>query len=110
MGTVRGFVDLGCTRVSPSISVGQGFGIEFMITLVLVLVVFAAAADANNKDNVKGSAPLAISLSITTCHLFAIPLTGSSMNPARSLGPAVILQNFSNHWVYWVGPLLGSIL
>ena len=54
----------------------QGLGIELLITMVLVLTVYAAAADSHNSGNVKGSAPLAIGLSITTCHLFAIPLTG----------------------------------
>ena len=74
------------------INAGQGFGIEFIITLVLVLVVFAAAADGNNSESVRGSAPLAIGLSITTCHLFAIPLTGSSMNPARIFLLPVMLR------------------
>ncbi len=54
----------------------QAVGVEMMITMVLVLTVYGAAADENNTESVKGSAPLAIGLSIATCHLFAIPLTG----------------------------------
>lgn len=108
-GTARGADGLGMTKVSTElINAGQGFGIEFFITFILVLVVFGSAADENNAPNVKGSAPLAIGLSITTCHLFAIPFTGSSMNPARTFGPAVILGEWSHHWVYWLGPLLGG--
>ena len=97
------------TSALTNINAGQGFGIEFIITMVLVLVVFAAAADGNNAESVKGSAPLAIGLSITTCHLFAIPLTGSSMNPARTLGPSIVFNSWANHWVYWVGPILGGV-
>eukprot|EP00092_Neocalanus_flemingeri_P047648 GFUD01054072.1.p1 GENE.GFUD01054072.1~~GFUD01054072.1.p1 ORF type:complete len:340 (+),score=98.78 GFUD01054072.1:82-1101(+) len=107
---VRGAAGLGMTNVGSKVTAGQAVAIEMLITMVLVLVVFAAAADGINAATVKGSAPLAIGLSITTCHLFAVPLTGSSMNPARSLGPAVVLGQFENHWVYWVGPLLGGFL
>ncbi len=66
----RNYVNIGTNSL-------QAVGIEFLITMVLVLTVFAAAADENNAGNVKGSAPLAIGLSITTCHLFAIPFTGN---------------------------------
>jgi len=101
---------LGVTNFDNStLNAGQALGIEFFITFVLILVVFGAAADDHAAAASKGSAPLAIGLSITTCHLFAIPLTGSSMNPARSFGSAVIAGKFANHWVYWLGPILGGV-
>ena len=105
----RGAAGLGKTGLAPDVTFVQALTIEMLITMVLVMVVFAAAADSGNSSNVKGSAPLAIGLSITTCHLFAVPFTGSSMNPARSLGPAVILGEVEHLWVYWAGPLLGGI-
>jgi MIP family channel proteins len=90
----------GTVEIEYLINMGQGIGIEFFITFVLILVVFGSAADEHAAAATKGSAPLAIGLSITTCHLFAIPLTGSSMNPARSFGSAVIAGHWNNHLVY----------
>lgn len=99
-GLLKAFIpgDLQGTTGLTGINVGQGIGIELFITFVLVLCVYAP-----------GTTPLAIGLSISTCHLFAIPFTGSSMNPARSFGPAVVANVWANHWVYWVGPILGGI-
>ena len=70
--SMQGASGLGNTTLSPGVSEGQGFAIEFLITFTLIMVIFGAAADEDNQINVKGSAPLAIGLAITACHLFAV--------------------------------------
>jgi len=100
---------LGTTVLATNVSLLQGFGIEMVISMVLVLTVFACAADEENCKTMKGSAALAIGLSVTAGHLFALPFTGAGMNPARSLGPALATGIVTDHWVYWAGPLLGGV-
>ncbi|KAL3858939.1 hypothetical protein ACJMK2_009188 [Sinanodonta woodiana] len=99
---------LGCTLLSQGVDGGMGVGVEFCITFVLVLTVFATY-DKHRKD-LAGSFPLTIGLSVTTCHLFAVKFTGSSMNTARSFGPAVVMGIWKDNWVYWLGPILGGML
>ncbi|XP_029155814.1 aquaporin AQPAn.G-like isoform X2 [Nylanderia fulva] len=99
---------LGATMLGHGVSVSQGVVMEAIITFLLVLVVHAVT-DAKRSDT-KGWAPLAIGLTIATAHMAAVPITGSSMNPARTLGPAVVEDAYQNIWVYWVGPLLGALL
>lgn len=104
--TVRG--SFGVTNVNSDISVGHGLLVEIIITFELVFTVFATC-DSKRTD-LGGSAALAIGLAVAIGHLFGIPYTGASMNPARSFGPAVVTLRFENHWVYWLGPILGGIL
>ncbi|XP_011695560.1 PREDICTED: aquaporin AQPAe.a isoform X2 [Wasmannia auropunctata] len=98
---------LGAVKLSEQITPVQGFGVEFFLALILVLVV-CGACDAAKPDS-KGIAPLIIGLTVTVGHLVGIPRTGAGMNPARSLGSAVVMSSFDNHWVYWVGPIMGGI-
>lgn len=91
-----------------SITEAQGFGIECLISFLFVLTFFASQDD--KRSDLKGSAPLTIGLAAVACHLFALPATSCGMNPARSFGPAVVMGVWENHWVFWVGPLVGGLV
>ncbi|MCJ8731136.1 hypothetical protein PDJAM_G00195890 [Pangasius djambal] len=110
-GIVYGVRPLNNTRLGVNalneISAVQGIGVEMLATFQLVLCVLAAT-DKRRRD-VAGSVPLAIGLSVALGHLAAISFTGCGINPARSFGPALITHDFTDHWVYWVGPMCGGV-
>lgn len=99
---------LGVVSLSPGITPVQGLGVEFFLALILVIVV-CGACDAGKPDS-KGIAPLIIGLAVTVGHIVGVPRTGAGMNPARSLGSAVVMGAFGDHWLYWIGPILGGIV
>ncbi|MEE6464001.1 hypothetical protein FKM82_006131 [Ascaphus truei] len=99
--------NLGATLVNERLSTGHGLLIELLITFQLVFTI-SASCDLKRKE-MKGSPATAIGISIIIGHLFAINYTGASMNPARSLGPAIIMWKWENHWIYWVGPIIGAV-
>jgi aquaporin Z len=90
------------------ISVGGAFVVEIILTAVLVLVVLGVT----HGPGVKGLEGVAIGTVLTGIHLVGIPLTGTSVNPARALGPAIFATNnaLSQVWLFILAPLVGSIV
>ena len=99
--------NLGAHALGPGVSVSMGLLMEFVVTFVLVFVIFSTAVDRGGMGNL---APLAIGLTVLVDHLVAVPITGASMNPARSFGPALMSGQWADHWIYWVGPLIGGAI
>ncbi|XP_037101487.1 lens fiber major intrinsic protein-like [Syngnathus acus] len=105
-GNMRG--NLAMNTLQPGISLGMATTVEVFLTLQLVVCIFAVTDERRNGR--LGSAALSIGFSITIGHLMGMYYTGAGMNPARSFAPAVLLRNFVNHWVYWVGPIIGGAM
>jgi len=97
-------------EIKWDIHTGGGILLETSLTFFLVFCVFATASLPGDQKKMGAFAPQSIGLVVVCGHLFGIPFTGPSMNPARSFGPAVISGTWKDHWVYWVGPLLGGAL
>lgn len=96
------------TEVHPQLNAFQAVGIEIALTTALNFV-NCAVWDPVNRDK-SDSIPIKFGLTIAGLSLAGGPLTGASMNPVRSLAPAVWTGRWDNHWVYWVGPIIGGIL
>ena len=82
--------------------------LEAVLTFVLVFVFFATMVDGGNLSN--RLAGLTVGLTVAIGMLVAYPVTGAALNPARAFGPALVARHWSNHGVYWVGPLFGGVL
>eukprot|EP00092_Neocalanus_flemingeri_P049794 GFUD01057349.1.p1 GENE.GFUD01057349.1~~GFUD01057349.1.p1 ORF type:complete len:264 (+),score=76.83 GFUD01057349.1:106-897(+) len=105
----RATCSLGSNGLGANVTPLGGMVMELLMTMLLVLVVYASAVDTGNKTSPM-VAPLLIGLTVTAAHLVLMPYTGTSINPARSLGPALVSSTTADHWVFWVGPLLGGAL
>ncbi len=96
----------GGQAIALQVSGGQAFLLEFIATVFLVLVIFGTAVDPK-APRIGG---LAIGLVVTADILAIGPLTGASMNPARSFGPAVASGVFEAQAIYWAAPIAGAIV
>jgi len=89
-------------------SMAAGFVCEVVMTGIFLFVIMGAT----DKRAPTGFAPLAIGLTLTLIHLISIPVTNTSVNPARSTGPAVFIQGWAltQLWLFWAAPLLGGAI
>lgn len=90
-----------------SISAGPAFVTEWLMSFILMFVIMAVATDDNRAI---GRVALAVGLTVGFCALMGGPLTGASMNPARSFGPAVVGGLWSAHWIYWLAPTTAMVV
>jgi aquaporin Z len=89
-------------------SLVAGFTTEVVMTGMFLLIIMGAT----DKRAPQGLAPIAIGLGLTLIHLISIPVTNTSVNPARSTGPALIVGDWalSQLWLFWVAPIIGAVI
>ncbi|KAF2228839.1 aquaporin-like protein, partial [Viridothelium virens] len=96
------------TTLGGGTSIARGLFIEMFLTFLLVFTIFMLAAEKHKGTFI---APIGIGLALFVAELAGVFFTGGSLNPARSFGPCVALRSFEGyHWIYWIGPLFGSLL
>jgi aquaporin Z len=98
---------LGATLPGPGYSNWQAFLMEVVLTATLVSVILGTASAA---QNVGAIAALGVGGYIALAGLWAAPVSGTSMNPARSFGPALVSGDFAGYWVYVAGPVAGALI
>jgi aquaporin Z len=107
--TANGLGQNGYGTLSPGgYSLVACFIAEIVLTGLFLFVIFGSTS----KDAPKGFAGVSIGFSLILIHLVGIPITGTSVNPARSLGPAIFVggETLSQLWLFWVAPVIGGIL
>jgi aquaporin Z len=82
--------------------------LETVMTFTLVYMVLATTTSKNYK--IAPLAGVAIGFTLGLNVMFGVSITGASLNPARSFGPALVTGNFNYHWIYWVAPIIGGLI
>lgn len=106
---IGGFATNGYATSSPK---GYPLLTAFMVEMVLTAAFLMVILGATDERSLAAFAPLAIGLALTLIHLLSIPITNTSVNPARSTGPALILGGIAltQLWLFWLAPVLGAVL
>lgn len=102
-----GAVAAGGTMPGPGTGAGTALGVEVLLTFGLMIVILGAASCPGNTGH---NVAIAVAVYIALAGLWGGPVSGASMNPARSLGPALVSGRFTDIWVYLVGPVAGGLI
>lgn len=105
----NGFASNGVAEHSPDhYSFAAGFVTEIVMTFAFLMIILGAT----DGRAPAGFAPLAIGLGLTLIHLISIPVTNTSVNPARSTGPALFAQGIALQqlWIFWAAPMIGAVI
>ncbi|MCH3882697.1 aquaporin Z [Tenacibaculum aquimarinum] len=106
---VGGFAANGYGELSPGgYNITSAFVAEFLLTMFFLLIILGST----NERAPKGFAPIAIGLGLTLIHLISIPITNTSVNPARSMSQALFADGayLAQSWLFWVAPIAGAIV
>ena len=106
-GPARSEAKLAATYPAQGVGDLQAFVVEVLITFILVFVVMAVATDDRAPAAI---APIAVGFALAVGVFIAGPVTGGSVNPARSLGPMLVAGDLSSVWLYILGPIIGGVL
>ncbi len=107
--SIGGFAANGYGTLSPDgYSLTSAFVAEFILTAFFLLIILGST----NERAPKGFAPIAIGLGLTLIHLISIPITNTSVNPARSISQAIFAggEYLTQSWLFWVAPIAGAIV
>ncbi|CAN0837096.1 Aquaporin TIP1-3 [Linum grandiflorum] len=104
-----GGLEMSAMAISAEMTRGNALVLEMVMTFGLVYTVYATAVDPN-RGKVGLVGPIAIGFIVGANILVGRAFDGGSMNPAVSFGPALVSWNWTHHWVYWVGPFIGSAI
>ena len=94
------------TTFGEGVEAWEAFLMEMVFTAIFLAVILKVTKSANSMK----TAFLGIGLTLTMIHLVLIPVTGTSVNPVRSLGPGIVGGVWTDQWVYWIAPLVGAAL
>ncbi len=100
-------VNLGTPHPGDGFSNGQALLLEAVMTFFLMYVIYGVAVDSRSSKAVPG---LLIGLTITMDIFLGGGATGAAMNPARAFGPALVSNNWDDHYIYWVAPIIGAAI